>query len=136
MSLADGVVAAEGDEVHEVDAGEFAQLVAEGRGVEREAAHEVLLEDAVALPHHAAARRCRVVRARAGVEAGADGLEVTRRIVAGAARWLSPSGLLALEVGETQAEEVRSLLTGLDAWVEPDLTGRDRFVFARPRPLS
>lgn len=67
---------------------------------------------------------------------GPDGLAVTRRIAAGASRWLSPSGLLALEVGETQAEEVRSLLTGLDAWVEPDLTGRERFVFARAHSPS
>lgn len=64
---------------------------------------------------------------------GPDGLEVTRRIVAGSAEWLTPTGLVALEVGEGQVSEVVSLFEsgGSSAWAEADLTGRDRFVFAR-----
>ncbi len=65
--------------------------------------------------------------------AGLDGLDVIRRVVSGASTWLAPSGLIALEVGETQGSSVVALFdeAGLKAWVEPDLTGRDRFVFAR-----
>ncbi len=63
--------------------------------------------------------------------AGPDGLDVIRRIAGGVEPWLSPTGLAALEIGETQGSAVVDLFTvaGLDARVESDLAGRDRFVF-------
>jgi release factor glutamine methyltransferase len=64
---------------------------------------------------------------------GADGLEVIREIARGAAAWLRPGGLLALEVGLGQAEAVASLVEehGLvDARVRKDLAGRPRVVLA------
>lgn len=63
--------------------------------------------------------------------AGADGLDVIRRIARGLEPWLSPTGLAAIEIGETQGPAVIELFTAaeLDARVEPDLVGRDRFVF-------
>jgi release factor glutamine methyltransferase len=76
--------------------------------------------------------------------AGADGLDVLRSLVAGAAAHLNPGGLLALEVGAGQSAAVCALVraTGTfhDPVVRPDLAGRDRIVLAErlavPRPAS
>jgi release factor glutamine methyltransferase len=58
-------------------------------------------------------------------------LALTERLARGAREALRPGGTLVLEIGETQAEEVRSVLTGFDAIrVVQDLTGRDRVVVA------
>jgi release factor glutamine methyltransferase len=66
--------------------------------------------------------------------AGADGLDVVRRLVAGAAAMLRPGGLLALEVGAAQTEAVAALVRGTGAFGEPrvrtDLAGRPRIVAA------
>jgi release factor glutamine methyltransferase len=65
---------------------------------------------------------------------GADGMDATRRIVAGAAAFLAADGWLLLEVG-TQAQRVRDELEG-GGWRElrtfEDLAGRVRVVGARP----
>jgi release factor glutamine methyltransferase len=64
---------------------------------------------------------------------GEDGLEVVRRIVAAAPRWLSPGGLLALEIDPPQAHAVVALCeaAGLaGAKVTQDLAGLDRIVAA------
>jgi release factor glutamine methyltransferase len=62
-----------------------------------------------------------------------DGLGALRRIVAEAPARLTPGGLLALETGIDQHKSLALLLT--DAGFarfdsHPDLTGRDRFIFA------
>ena len=66
--------------------------------------------------------------------AGADGLDATRAIVAGAPELLEPGGLLALECDERRAGRVGELARAdsrfHDVRVLPDLTGRDRFVLA------
>ena len=65
---------------------------------------------------------------------GEDGLDVVRGIVTAAPRYLTPGGLLALEIGETQGGAVLALLAAGGAWVAPrlikDLAGRDRVVLA------
>jgi len=63
------------------------------------------------------------------LEAGPDGLEHLRRLVAGAARHLNPGGRLLLEHGLGQDAEVRGLmqvagLRGVRTW--PDLAGIPR----------
>ncbi len=63
-----------------------------------------------------------------------QGLADLRTIIAGAARFLTPGGLLALETGIAQHAELLALLAtaGLVATESVrDLTDRDRFVFAR-----
>ncbi|MFD1151426.1 putative protein N(5)-glutamine methyltransferase [Saccharothrix hoggarensis] len=40
----------------------------------------------------------------AALDGGADGLDVQRRVIAGAARWLAPGGRLLVETGAVQAE--------------------------------
>lgn len=66
--------------------------------------------------------------------AGPDGLDVIRRIVAGAPARLRDGGLLALEIGAGQAGAVEGLLEGTEGWnsvtVRADLTGRERVVLA------
>src|SRR4029450_3226995 len=44
------------------------------------------------------------------LDGGVAGLDVVRRIAAGAPRWLVPGGLLALEIGDGQGPAVHSLL--------------------------
>lgn len=63
--------------------------------------------------------------------AGADGLDCVRRIVQEGPDWLSPGGLLALEIGEEQGAAVRALLARRgfsDIRVTRDLAGHDRIV--------
>lgn len=66
-----------------------------------------------------------------------DGLDVIRALVSGAPSHLSPGGLLALEIGATQAESVAGMIgdqAGLgEARIVKDLAGRDRIVLAEPR---
>jgi release factor glutamine methyltransferase len=66
--------------------------------------------------------------------AESDGLSVVREIIRRADRHVHAEGLLALEVGMTQAglvaDEIRALTTFSDVNVIRDLTGRDRVVTA------
>lgn len=68
------------------------------------------------------------------LDGGADGLDAYRAIVPLAARLLGPGGLLAVEVGWTQAADVAELLVraGLDdVGRRRDLGGRERVVSGR-----
>jgi release factor glutamine methyltransferase len=49
----------------------------------------------------------------AALDGGSDGLDLVRRIVHGARRWLAPGGCLVVEVGERQVEHARDVLSGL-----------------------
>ena len=65
------------------------------------------------------------------LESGADGLEVTRRIVSGAPRMLAPGGVLAVEVVAGRAAEVVALLeeAGLGGIeINKDYGGHERIV--------
>jgi len=68
---------------------------------------------------------------------GEDGLELIRRIVAGAPAKLRPGGLLALEIGPEQWEMVAELVRETNGFDEPvmrrDLAGRERFMLAELR---
>lgn len=64
---------------------------------------------------------------------GANGTEDLRAIVTAAPKFLQAGGCLALETGPTQHPELLGLLSdaGFSRRIsEPDLTGRDRFLFA------
>jgi release factor glutamine methyltransferase len=63
------------------------------------------------------------------LDGGDDGLDLIRRIVAGAPRCLVPGGLLALEIGDRQGPAVHSLLEGAgygSVRIERDLARHDR----------
>lgn len=65
---------------------------------------------------------------------GEDGLAVIRELIAGAAGALRPGGLLALEIGVTQAGAVAEMIDATRAFALPqvrrDLSGRERIVLA------
>ena len=65
---------------------------------------------------------------------GGDGLELPRRLVARAAALLRPGGVLLVEHGERQGEDLVARLAATGAWVEitdhEDLTGRPRVLRA------
>ncbi len=65
---------------------------------------------------------------RMALVSGPTGLEVYERIVETMGEWLAPGGRFALEIGESQGGEVRSLFAAFDPEVRRDLNGRDRFV--------
>ena len=71
---------------------------------------------------------------RAALDAGADGLDVIRRLLAGASARLRPEGQLLVEIGAGQANAVLALAdaAGLTGAVEPDLAGIPRLLVARP----
>jgi len=68
--------------------------------------------------------------------AGPDGLEVIRRLVAGAPEHLKVGGWLMFEIGASQGRACLELLRGgpfVEAEIKPDLAGRDRVALARLR---
>jgi release factor glutamine methyltransferase len=68
-------------------------------------------------------------------EALVGGSDVHRRLVEETPGWLRPGGWLAVEIGATQAEEVRRRFEGPFERIEvlPDLAGRDRVVRGKLR---
>lgn len=69
--------------------------------------------------------------------AGEDGLEVIRRLIVSARRFLStPGGFVALEIGAGQRVAVEEIFVGAGfavAQVEKDLQGHERVIVAVPR---
>ena len=72
----------------------------------------------------------RVFEPREALESGADGLDATRALLAGAGPLLEPGGFLALELDERRADRVRALARE-HGWsrtlVHEDLFGRLRY---------
>jgi release factor glutamine methyltransferase len=70
---------------------------------------------------------------RGALASGPDGLAATRALLAGAAALLSEGGLLALEIDERRAPDVRCLAAawGWRVTIHDDLFGRARYALAR-----
>ncbi|MDF1555606.1 MAG: peptide chain release factor N(5)-glutamine methyltransferase [Deferrisomatales bacterium] len=67
------------------------------------------------------------------LDGGADGLDLVRRIAAGAAEYLQPGGVVALEFGAGQQDDVRTLFAGagyLHVELREDYAGIPRVVLA------
>ncbi len=66
--------------------------------------------------------------------AGDDGLDVIRRLIAEAPKYLAPTGKLILEIGATQANTIRTLLEAGSAYATyklfEDYAGKERIVLA------
>lgn len=77
----------------------------------------------------------RTFEPREALVSGADGLDATRALLAGAGALLEPGGLLAFEIDERRGFEVRSLAHE-SGWrrigIHDDLFGRPRFALAFP----
>jgi release factor glutamine methyltransferase len=70
---------------------------------------------------------------QAALDGGPDGLDVFRRIIADADRWLAPAGGIAIELDSGRVAEAAALLEESYGCVvvRKDLTGRDRIVYGR-----
>jgi len=69
------------------------------------------------------------------LDGGADGLVVARRIIEGAARWIRPGGMLAMELDEFRTQDA---IEAMEKWFEgsrirDDLVGRKRFAIGLRR---
>ncbi|MFC4513693.1 MULTISPECIES: putative protein N(5)-glutamine methyltransferase [Streptomyces] len=101
-------VAASGGRVLEGDL--YAPLPAALRG-----RVDVLLANAPYVPTDAIGllpAEARVHEARVALDGGPDGLDVQRRVAAGAARWLAPGGHLLMETSERQASRTVEVFAG------------------------
>lgn len=69
---------------------------------------------------------------RLALDGGADGLDLIRRLLADAPRWLAPGGLILLEIeagqGGSAAAAARAALPEAEVCVITDLAGLDRLV--------
>ena len=74
---------------------------------------------------------------RDALDGGYDGLDFYKRTIPEALNYLKKGGVIALEIGETQAKEVTSLFYGEDKYeginVTQDYSGYDRVVFAKKK---
>lgn len=72
------------------------------------------------------------------LDGGADGLDIARRVVAAAPRWLAPTGHLLVETGERQAPVLAAAFAahGLTARVARDEDRDATAVVGRPLPPS
>ena len=77
----------------------------------------------------------RLFEPREALVSGPDGLDATRALFADAAAWLTPGGVLCVEIDERRTEQVR-LLAHQYGWrrigIHPDLFGRPRYALAFP----
>ena len=75
---------------------------------------------------------------RAGLLAGEDGLDIYRRIIAQAERFLKPDAALMLEIGYAQARAVKELFENAHCFaeitIEKDLQHNDRIAIAKRIP--
>lgn len=68
---------------------------------------------------------------RLGLDAGRDGLDVVREILAGAARHLAPTGVLVVEVGDTEERVQREWPQVPFLWLEFEYGGGGVFLLSR-----
>ncbi len=76
---------------------------------------------------------------RLALDGGEDGLDAYRLLAPEALRVLRPDGLVAFEIGHTQADDVTAIFRdagALDIRVHRDLAQRDRVVTAAKKPLG
>ncbi|MDO8108084.1 putative protein N(5)-glutamine methyltransferase [Isoptericola sp. b441] len=103
---------------------------------------DVLLANAPYVPTDAIAAmppEARDHEARTALDGGTDGLDVLRRVVARAPRWLAPDGVLVVECGEDQVGELAQAVSaaGLQprAVRAPDLGATALVAAPRPSPV-
>ena len=80
-------------------------------------------------------REARIHEPLLALDGGSDGLDVQRRVVAGAANWLAPGGHLLVETSSHQAADTAAMMlsAGLATWLAAD-EDRDATVVLGRRP--
>ncbi len=66
--------------------------------------------------------------------AGRDGLDAYKKIIPNLAKFLNPDGLVVLETGVSQSNQVKNMMNAvgfIDAKIVKDLSGKDRLVAAK-----
>ena len=66
--------------------------------------------------------------------AGRDGLDAYKKIIPNLAKFLNPDGLVVLETGAYQSNQVKNMMNAvgfIDAKIVKDLSGKDRLVVAK-----
>ena len=66
--------------------------------------------------------------------AGSDGMEAYKKIIPHLTKFLNPDGLVVLETGASQSNQVKNLMNAvgfIDTKIVKDLSGRDRLVAAK-----
>ena len=66
--------------------------------------------------------------------AGRDGLDAYKKIIPNLAKFLNPDGLVVLETGAYQSNQVKNMMNAvgfIDAKIVKDLSGKDRLVAAK-----
>ncbi len=78
----------------------------------------------------------RLYEPKSAIDGGKGGMELLKRIITEALPYLREEGILALEVGDSQAQSVMHLMKEGYVKIEtfPDLNGVDRVVFGRRAP--
>ena len=69
----------------------------------------------------------------AALDGGTDGLDVLRRVLGGAERWLAPGGHLVVETSAAQAPRLTDA-SGLETWIETSEELGATVLVARARP--
>ena len=65
------------------------------------------------------------------LDGGKDGLDIYRRILSEAGKYLTDKGCLMMEIGADQAEAVSAMCEGMSAATHKDLAGLDRVVVVK-----
>ena len=81
----------------------------------------------------------RLYEPRVALDGGADGLEIQRRVIGSAPRWLAPGGFLLVESSEDQAPQLAAISTrhGLITRVDSSAAlGATAVIGTRPSPRS
>ena len=66
--------------------------------------------------------------------AGSDGMEAYKKIIPHLTKFLNPDGLVVLEIGASQSNQVKNLMNAvgfIDTKIVKDLSGKDRLVAAK-----
>jgi release factor glutamine methyltransferase len=74
--------------------------------------------------------------AREALDGGGDGLDLFRRVAAGAPGWLAPGGALLVEIGEPQAAAAVAVLTGAGLVPRLATSADDELVIVGTAPVG
>lgn len=69
------------------------------------------------------------------LDGGDDGLDLIRRLIQEAPRYLNPGGYLLLEIGDAQGEDILCMAEDFYGKIERDLAGKPRYFIGRKKEI-